>query len=287
VTDMSHTAVSTSLTRTYRYLRIGVAGTVVAILLAVAQAATTYGWLTSISDYFYTPARDVFVGALVAASLALLALSGRGVERALFDAAAMFAPLIAFVPTTLAPGSVPGVEVSCSGTARCFPPEYEADAANGVFVYLAVGGLVVLVALLLAALRQVSLASVWLSLLVAVVVLGAVALTWGFARDTFLQHAHVVATTAFFALFAAAAVRNAFPRQGPTPSPVFRALYIAIAAGLVVLLVAYAFLLPQAETGGIPIVLIVETAALVLFFAFWVVQSIEKWSDPDPSIIAG
>ena len=66
------TAVSTSLERTYRYLRIGVAGTVVAILLAVAQASTTYGWLTSISDYFYTPARDVFVGALVAASLALL-----------------------------------------------------------------------------------------------------------------------------------------------------------------------------------------------------------------------
>lgn len=284
---MSHTAVSTSLQRTYRYLRIGVAGTVVAILLAVAQASTAYGWLTSISDYFYTPARDVFVGALVAASLALFALSGRGVERALFDAAALFAPLIALVPTTLAPGAVPGVAVECSGTARCFPPQYEADVANGVFVYLVVGGLVVLVALLLVALRQVSLDGVWPSLLIAVVVLVAVALTWGFAPDAFLQHAHFVATTAFFALFAAAAARNAFPRQGPAPSPAFRTLYILIAAGLVVLLVAYAFLLPQAGASGIPIVLIVETAALVLFFAFWVVQGIEKWPDPDPSIIAG
>ncbi|MFD4961160.1 hypothetical protein [Microbacterium sp. NPDC058389] len=284
---MSHTAVSTSLERTYRYLRIGVAGTVVAILLAVAQAATTYGWLTSISDYFYTPARDVFVGALVAASLALLALSGRGVVRGGVDAAALFAPLIALVPTTLAPGAVPGVPVECGGTARCFPPQYEADAANGVFVYLVLGGLVVLVALLLAALRQVSLAEVWPSLLIAVVVLAAVALTWGFARDVFLQQAHFVATTAFFALFAAAAVRNAFPRQGPPPPPVIRGLYIAIAVGLILLLVAYAFLLPQAGTAGIPVVLIVETAALVLFFAFWVVQGVEKWSDPDPSIIAG
>jgi hypothetical protein len=287
VADMSLTAVSTSLERTYRYLRIGVAGTVVAILLAVAQAATAYGWLTSISDYFYTPARNVFVGALVAASLALFALSGRGVERALFDAAALFAPLIAFVPTTIAPGSVPGVAVECSGTARCFPPQFESDAANGVFVYLALGGLAVLVALVLAALGQVSLAQVWPSLLIAVVVLAAVALTWAIARDAFLQHAHFVATTLFFALFAAAAVRNAFPRRGPAPSPVFRALYGAIAGGLIVLLVAYTVLLPQTDASGIPIVLIVETAALILFFAFWVVQGVEKWSDPDPSIIAG
>lgn len=285
VIDMS--AVSTSLERTYRYLRIGVAGTVVAILLAVAHAATAYGWLTSISDYYYTPARNVFVGALLAASLALFALSGRGVERALFDAAALFAPLIAFVPTTLAPGSVPGVVVECPGAARCFPPQFEADAANGVFVYLVLGGLVVLVTLTLAALKQVSLPQVWPSLLIAAVVLAVVALSWMFARDAFLQHAHFVATTAFFGLFAAAAVRNAFPRRGPAPTPAFRTLYIAIAAGLVVLLVAYAVLLPRTGTDGIPIVLIVETAALALFFAFWVVQGIEKWSDPDPSIIAG
>jgi FtsH-binding integral membrane protein len=273
--------VSTSLERTYRYLRIGIAGTVVAIFAALVQAATTVGWLTSVSDYFYTPARDVFVGALVAASLALFALSGRGAERALLDAAALFAPLIALVPTTLAAGSVPGVVVPCSG--RCFPPAYEADAANGVIVYLVLGVLTLLVAFVLAALGQVSLASVWPSLLIAVVVLAATALTWAFARDAFLQQAHFVATMAFFALFAAAAVRSAFPRRGPQPTPVFRVLYTAIAVGLVLVLVAYVVLLPQA--GG-SATLIVEAAALALFFAFWVVQGVEKWSDPDPSIIA-
>lgn len=206
---MTALPLSTSLERTYRYLRIGIAGTVVAIFVAIAQAATTYGWLTSVSDYFYTPARNVFVGSLIAVSLALLALSGRGAERALLDAAALFAPLIALVPTTVAAGAVPGVAVSCTG--RCFPPAYEADVANGMIVYLVLGLLVLLVALVLAALGQVSLAAVWPSLLIAGAVVGATGLTWLLAREAFLDQAHFVATTAFFALFAAVAVRNAFP----------------------------------------------------------------------------
>ena len=278
-------AASTSLERTYRYLRIGLAGTVVAIFVAIFQAATTYGWLSSISDYFYTPARDVFVGALIAVSLALFALSGRGAERALLDAAGLFAPLIALVPTTVVAGTVPGVVVPCTG--RCFPPAYEADVANGVVVYLVLGVLVLLVALLLGALGQVSLAAVWPSLVIAAVVVAATGLTWAFARDAFLQNAHFVATTLFFATFAAVAVRSAFPRQGPPPPPVFRVLYTAIAVGLVLVLVAYLVLLPQASGRSIPIVLIVEAIALTLFGVFWVVQSIEKWSDPNPSIIAG
>ncbi|MFC8682648.1 hypothetical protein ACFT30_14110 [Microbacterium ureisolvens] len=282
---MSSPGISTSLERTYRYLRIGIAGTVVAIFVAVAQAATTYGWLTSVSDYFYTPARNVFVGALIAVSLALFALSGRGAERALLDAAALFAPLIALVPTTVAAGAVPGVDVTCE--ARCFPPAYEADVANGMSVYLVLGVLVLILALVLGALGQVSLRAVWPSLLIAAIVLAAAGLTWAFAREAFLAQGHFVATTAFFALFAAVAIRSAFPRRGPRPSPVVRVLYIAIAAGLVLLLVLYVVLLPQADASGIPIVLIIEAAALALFFAFWVVQGIEKWSDPDPSIIAG
>lgn len=281
---MTGTVASTSLERTYRYLRIGVAGTVVAIFVAVGQAAATAGWLTSVSDYFYTPARDVFVGALIAASLALFALSGHGAERALLDAAALFAPLIALVPTTLAQGVVPGVALPCPE--RCFPPQFEADAANGVIVYLVLGALTVAVVFLLALLRQVSLAAVWPSLLITVAVLALTAALWGFAREAFLQYAHFVATTAFFALFAAVALLSAFPRRGPQPSRVFRILYLAIAAGLVLVLIAYAVLLPWADASGAPVVLIVEALALVLFFAFWVVQGIEKWPDPDPAIIA-
>jgi hypothetical protein len=281
---MSPAAPSTSVQRTYRYLRVAIAGTVVVIFVSVGLAAASVGWLTSVSDYFYTPARNAFVGALLAASLALVALSGRGAERALLDAAALFAPLIALVPTTLAPGSVPGVVVPC--TDRCFPPEFEADAANGVATYLVIGLLTVLVGVLLAALRQVSLDIVGFSLVSSTAVLVVTGALWLFAREAFLAQGHFVATVAFFALFATVAVLNAFPRRGAPPSPVFRILYIAIAAGLVAVLVVYVLLLPEADASGLPVVLLAESAALILFFAFWVVQGVEKWTDADPSIRA-
>lgn len=35
---------------------------------------------------------------------------------------------------------------------------------------------------------------------------------------------------------------------------------------------------------GVPVVLLVEAAALCLFCAFWVVQCIEKWNEGDPGI---
>ena len=45
-------------------------------------------------------------------------------------------------------------------------------------------------------------------------------------------------------------------------------------------------LLPDADAVGVPVVLLAEAAALSLFFAFWVVQGIEKWDDADPRIAA-
>ena len=53
----SPTGETTSLQRTYRYLRIGLAGTVVLIFVSVAVAIPVVGLLPSISHYFYTPAR--------------------------------------------------------------------------------------------------------------------------------------------------------------------------------------------------------------------------------------
>ena len=200
---MSSLDPSTSLQRTYRYLRIGIAGMVVVIFASIGVAAASVGWLTSLSDYYY--------------SFALLALSGRGLERGLLDAAALFAPLIALIPTTLAPGTVAGVEVPCRF--RCFPPAFEADAANGIATYLIAGTVVVIVAALLVVLHQVPVAS------------------------------------------------------------------FAISGGVAIgVLAAYIAFLPQADTLGIPLVLVAEAAALVLFSAFWIVQGIEKWDLANPSL---
>ena len=90
--------------RSYRYLRIALVGVVVIIIAAVVIESSISGtWLPSISHYYYTPARNVFVGALVAASVALLVLSGTDAEGAWLDVAATFAPLIALIPVAVDP----------------------------------------------------------------------------------------------------------------------------------------------------------------------------------------
>jgi hypothetical protein len=280
-------AVSTSPQRTYRYLRIGIASTVLVIFISIGVAAASVGWLPSLSHYFYTPARTVFTGALMATALALFALSGRGVERVMLDAAALFAPLIAIVPTTVAPGTVPGVRVGCPY--RCFPPEYEADVENGVITYLVAGALVVGAVLVLAWFRQVSIGAVVVSLTLGLSVLVAVGIGWFAARDFFLAQGHYVATIAFFALFAAVAIRNAFPRRGAPPATRYRAIYVLIAIWLIMVLLAYVWVARSgiAELREAPYVLIAEGAALLLFFAFWVVQCIELWDEPDPRTLVG
>ena len=142
---MSTAVVSTSLQRTYRYLRIGIAGTVVAIFVAVGMAAADVGWLTSVSDYFYTPARNVFVGALIAASLALVALSGRGTERALLDAAALFAPAHrARADDALHPARCRAS--SCRARIAASHPHTKRMPPTASASYLVVGGLTLLVA---------------------------------------------------------------------------------------------------------------------------------------------
>ncbi|MGH3366230.1 MAG: hypothetical protein ACRDOY_03415 [Nocardioidaceae bacterium] len=100
--------------KTYRYLRVAVVA--MAVLLGVSVGfEIVFGprgdILDSISAYYYTPVRGVFVGALLAVGLGLVAIKGReGPEDLMLNLAGMLAPLVALVPT---PISVPvaGFEV--------------------------------------------------------------------------------------------------------------------------------------------------------------------------------
>ena len=258
---------ATSSQRTYRYLRIGTAATVVAIFTAVASASTTVGVLPSVSAYYSSPARDVFVGALIAASLALFALSGRGPSRALLDAAALFAPLIALVPTT-PPASGAAVETGTS-----------------VVTYVVIGAMAVAIAIVLTAARSTDRIGAGISIGTAAAVLTAVAATAWTAPDAFARWAHPIATLVFFALIAAVAVLAATTRADPV-APWMRAGYIAIAALLVVTGIAYGVITATGYDAGLPPVLVCEVAALTLFLAFWVLQTVQWWNDPDPAIRA-
>lgn len=273
---------STSTQRTHRYLRLAIGGTVVVIFVAMLVAVPSVGWLPSISDYYYTPARNAFVGALIAASLALLALSGRGAERTILDAAALVGPLIVLVPTVVRAGWVPGLDVPC-GT--CVPPAVEPDVVNGVTTYLVVLAGIIVLGIALSLAGQVQGARFSLALGAGVFT---VVLIVGLALpEVFLGWAHFLATVVFFGLIAADALLNAFWRiTSEVPPRWLRIVYIAIAVVLVVdliVLIAATILTWDAAGEVFPWILAGEAVALLAFLAFWWLQTWQRWNETDPA----
>ncbi len=86
---------------TYRYLRVGIVVLTAVLGSSVVGVAVTEGWVWrgSISAYFYSPARSVFVGALMAIGICLVALQGRlHLEDELLNTAGLLMPFVALVP---------------------------------------------------------------------------------------------------------------------------------------------------------------------------------------------
>ena len=274
-------AVSTSQ-RTYRYLRLTLAGAPIAIMLAVLFAIPDAGVLPSVSHYFYTSARTVFSAALVAAAACLLALSGRGPQRVLLDVAALLAPLIAIIPTPVSPGEVPGVVVDCA--APCVPVGFTDDLDNAVATYLAIGAAVLAIGLVLARRGDIALRDTGPTLALAAAVLAAATLVWTLAPDLLVRYGHAVAAFGFFILIALVALAEALrPSDTHPPARRTRIGYIVVAVALLLDLAATAV---SAMLFDLPAVLAGELVALALFLVFWMMQTAQKWSLADPALRA-
>ena len=89
--------------RSYNYLRLGIVLAVImlaaAIRYEVVRTPAFCDFQTSISGYYYTPVRAVFVGVLVAIGLSLIVIKGDGLEDLFLNLAGVLAPVVAFVPT--------------------------------------------------------------------------------------------------------------------------------------------------------------------------------------------
>lgn len=274
-------AVSTSQ-RTYRYLRLTLAGTPVAIMLAVLFAIPDAGVLPSVSHYFYTSARTVFSAALVAAAACLLALSGRGPQRVLLDVAALLAPLIAIIPTPVSPGEVPGVVVDCA--APCVPAGFTDDLDNALATYLAIGAAVLAIGLVLARRGDIALRDTGPTLALAAAVLAVATLVWTVAPDLLVRYGHAVAAFGFFILIAVVALAEALrPSATHPPARRTRIGYVVVAVALLLDLAATAV---SAVLFDLPVVLVGELVALALFLVFWMMQTAQKWSLADPALRA-
>lgn len=291
--------------KTHRYLRLTLVLVVVALLVGVALQSVVitweplrFGWhpLASISHAFYTPMRDVFTGALIAVSVALLALSGRGRPTPLLDVCAVFAPLIAIVPTGIADSRAEG-HLPCPAAMDCIPGGAIESAKAAIAVYaIVVVATVIVTAVIRSRTRTPNRSAVIVSA-IALVAAGVVtalaflpALNEQFPFNFWPIHSiHFAATLLFFGCFAAVPILYAGgpldPRETP-PTPRQRRVYRWISGLLIVdLLFLMAALLFRQAFGETPAVLIGEIVALLLFAWFWTVQTFQRWNDADPPSI--
>jgi hypothetical protein len=274
--------------RTYRYLRVSVVA--MALLLGTSLVLEIV-WGTgesfgSISGYYYTPVRSVLVGTLVAMGPALIALKGRpGWEDTLLSLAGMVIPLVAFVPASFAFG--PGV---CQDdAAKCVPPDLVPSVDNNVTALLIVGAAGLAFAWWNS--RGVVERAARTGLRFATLVWLAFFLWFTLGHDSFLMGAHYAAAIMFFLLIAGVAyfagrdVRKTGRPGDPggmsaaTFSHLYRAISLLMAlsaagAGLLYLVSVWRGTELWPST-----IFVVEAALLVLFVAFWVLQTIENWDE--------
>ena len=270
---------TTSTQRTYRYVRLAIIGATVFLAIGVGVELVTRGALSSVSAAYYTPAGPVFVGALSAIALALLALSGRSLEQGMLDVGAVLALVVAFVPT-----AVTGER--CGGPPRCVPPEVRGTVlANGVTV-ASVVLLGVVAAVILARVQgTLSRGVVVTTAVIGLLVVGGVG--WAVAAPSaFLAAAHEIAAVAFFVIIAAVAGLAAWRphpagRGGPRVRGAYAVVAVAIALTLILLVVG---IVAGVDRSGFPVVLVGEAVALLLFSVFWIVQTIELWDEVDPPL---
>ncbi|HET7799701.1 MAG TPA: hypothetical protein VFL38_04720 [Humibacillus xanthopallidus] len=280
---------SRDVVQTYRYLRGAMVGLLLALLVSVVLqwwlGTGASCWLGSISAYYFTPARTAFVGTLCALGIALLAYEGHSPEEnVLLDFSGFMALLVAAVPT------VP--DGRCGASA--FDQSTDEIAAG---IGISVPTLVVVATMALAVIatirvravrdgrearpegRVVALSVVCVGIVVVELVLVTV------LRGPLVAVAHGVAASTMVAGAIAVMVCSAVrvdQRHGESASEratatAYRRTYLTLAIVLGVLL-ALTVILHLTVAGFGLTVLVAEVVILVLFGAYWVVQTVELWN---------
>jgi hypothetical protein len=275
----------TPAVKTYRYLRISMVGAVVLLGVSILiERSELSCWQTSVSAYYYTPARAVFVGVLMAIGLCLIVIKGSTAwEDATLNAAGMLAPVVAVVPTTdvgecwsQSPGRLPGRRrrqprrlgdrehrqqhhgavdhrhrrAGGRRDHRQHRHEQRQGGRRGGRRRHAAGagggdGVPA---------RRRGLFVLW---------------------DDFNTRAHGIAAVLMFFFLALAVGGNAWDRRGgPAPRTYFW-LYASIAAAMVI---APAIMFPLGS-GWRHMVLALEATEIALFAVFWLVQTREHWDE--------
>jgi hypothetical protein len=266
--------------KTYRYLRLAI---VVVVLAAVAsvliERSHTHCWQGSISAYYYTPVHSVFVGALVALGVSMIAIKGStDVEDMLLNVAGVLAPIVAFVPTS-PPSDTCASTAFVGGDAKAFIDNNVLALAIGSGVAILTAYAVALVGGK-ASIRKVSAASVLGFVLGAALL--AVGLIWYFGfRDSFLEHAHSWTAGVMFVLIGVVIFINARgSRRINRLRGTGRGYWVVYAAllGVMVLSAVGVLIAKNVDRDWRHQILLLEILELLAFAVFWVMQTAEHWA---------
>jgi dipeptide/tripeptide permease len=262
--------------KTYRYLRLAMVTLI--FLLAVSLAVEWWEtgrscFQTSISAYYYTPVQAILVGVLISIGVCMIALKGNtGREDILLNVGGMLAPAVALVPTPGA-GDCRSVAASVQDTS--------ANIANNMTALFVTGAIGLLLAIgLLVKDRHRDRLSWWGAGVTFVVLVGG--FIWFVSyRAGFTEGAHYTAALALFAciigVVGSNALRSRSDSRDPRKAKAFTIRYAAIAVGMLVSLLGMG--LWKWLVGWDHAVLWIEGTLIVLFAAFWIIQTFEMWDE--------
>jgi hypothetical protein len=266
--------------KSYRYLRLSIVIVTVSLGASIGyERRLAPGFETSISAYFYTPSRGIFVGGLVAIGVCLIAIKevpeGKDV---LLNLAGVLAPIVAFVPT-----GYPG-EPRSSRFAHSFDTEPHID--NNISAFIIGGAIAIVIAYFVADRRGASVTDVAkklepsakLGLAGAGFILGSGVVWYARYRASFLEHAHFAAAIAMFAIIGVVMAWNALERARRT---VFRITYACTAAAMVAIAIGVG-VGTLVDEGWEHEILVLEMLEIIAFLVYWVVQTREHWNGGVP-----
>lgn len=284
---------------TYRYLRAAMIAMLLMLVFAVGYQVVmeTAGtcWLGSISAYYYTPARTVFVGALCALGVCLVAYKGHSpAEDVLLNFSGFMAFVVAMVPTV--PDSLCGANAYSQSL-----PEIGQAVRNNIWSLIVVTVVAAVVAAVVRrrteegrARPKPSRLTVLVTVACGLVLLVELVL-FLVLRDRFIAVSHFTAAVTMVLGVVAVMVFSALrteQRHEPTPGPVpltqnpraYKGIYLTIA--LILLITIVGAVLLAWLTSFDHLILWVELLVIALFCVYWGVQTRELWDIKETSVAA-
>jgi hypothetical protein len=282
--------------KTYSYLRYGM---VLVLALLGVSILIEHGAVggacfeTSISDYYYTPARAVFVSSLVTVGACLVIIRGASdPEDIALNLAGMLAPIVAFVPT-----DPPG---TCRRLSAAEVQSASADIANNVQALLWVGLFSLLLGMIVTSRSWdgLTVRQRWMRVVGIGLAATVVAVTWlwfegdraSFEGDATIT-AHYAAAFTMFVFFGFVVLFNALrwgrddPPERAGAAKGFSIAYWSILGLMIVLPLGMWLYHTQVESWD-HVVLWVEIVEIGLFAIFWLIQTadllITRPQDPEP-----